>query len=71
VHWARCDKDFGLALSARGWDSRSICYPAPFRQREGWLLFYNGNDMGREGFGVAESGCMEAIHGETAAHAFG
>jgi hypothetical protein len=71
VHWARCDNDLGLALSARGWDSRSICYPAPFRQREGWLLFYNGNDMGREGFGVAESGCMEAIHGETAAHAFG
>ena len=54
LHWERRDEALGLALSADGWDSRVICYPALIRQREKMLMFYNGNDLGVDGFGVAE-----------------
>ena len=29
-----------------------ICYPALIRQRDKLLMFYNGNDMGVDGFGA-------------------
>jgi hypothetical protein len=53
IGWERRDGSLGLALSASGWDSRTICYPALIRQRDRLLMFYNGNDMGVDGFGVA------------------
>ncbi|HET6632239.1 MAG TPA: hypothetical protein VFG73_05970 [Rhodanobacteraceae bacterium] len=53
IAWRRRDNALGLALSASGWDSRTICYPALIRQRDRLLMFYNGNDMGVDGFGVA------------------
>ncbi len=56
IAWERCDETLGLTLSASGWDSRVICYPALIRQRDKLLMFYNGNDMGVDGFGVAEVG---------------
>lgn len=55
IHWDRDDGLFGLALSERGWDSRTICYPALLEQDGRTLMFYNGNDMGVDGFGVAEA----------------
>jgi len=55
IHWARQDESLGLALSRTGWDSRVICYPALIRQHDKVLMFYNGNDMGVDGFGVAET----------------
>lgn len=55
VAWERRDEALGIARSASGWDSRTLCYPALIRQRERWLMFYNGNDMGVDGFGVAEA----------------
>ncbi|MHA6203609.1 hypothetical protein ACXU4B_04185 [Dyella soli] len=55
IAWERHDEALGMALSADGWDSRVICYPALIRQRDKWLMFYNGNDMGVDGFGVAEA----------------
>jgi hypothetical protein len=54
ARWERHDDAFGLALSDSGWDSRTICYPALIRHRDKLLMFYNGNDMGVDGFGVAE-----------------
>jgi len=54
--WERRDADLGMALSTSGWDSRVICYPALIPQRDKVLMFYNGNDMGVDGFGVAEAG---------------
>jgi hypothetical protein len=43
----------GIDISTSGWDSQSVSYsafvPTPF----GSYLFYNGNDYGRTGFGVA------------------
>jgi predicted GH43/DUF377 family glycosyl hydrolase len=55
VHWERRDEALGVQLSASGWDSRTLCYPALIRQRDKLLMFYNGNDMGADGFGVAEA----------------
>ncbi|HEY4092993.1 MAG TPA: hypothetical protein VGN46_15880 [Luteibacter sp.] len=55
IHWERHDELFGLALSEQGWDSRTICYPALFEQGDRTLMFYNGNDMGVDGFGMAEA----------------
>ncbi len=53
IVWERRDQALGIALSAAGWDSRTLCYPALIRQRDQLLMFYNGNDMGVDGFGVA------------------
>jgi len=55
IHWERHDERFGLTLSERGWDSRTICYPALLDDGERTLMFYNGNDMGVDGFGMAEA----------------
>jgi hypothetical protein len=55
IAWERCDERLGIALSASGWDSRTLCYPALIRGRDKLLMFYNGNDMGVDGFGVAEA----------------
>jgi hypothetical protein len=43
-----------LALSGDGWDSRHLSYPAVLPLQGKLLVFYNGNEMGRDGFGVAE-----------------
>lgn len=51
--WTRQDHRFELALSPAGWDSRHLCYPAFLEGGGREYLFYNGNDMGRDGFGVA------------------
>ncbi|HEY9513101.1 MAG TPA: hypothetical protein VIQ48_11065 [Rhodanobacter sp.] len=53
IHWERRDESLGLTLSASGWDARTICYPALIRQHDKLLMFYNGNDMGVDGFGLA------------------
>jgi hypothetical protein len=68
LHWERHDENLGLALSESGWDSRTICYPALLAQPERLLMFYNGNDMGVDGFGVAEAR-LPAPQGAARAHA--
>lgn len=55
IRWERRDEALGITLSPSGWDSRVICYPALIQQRDKLLMFYNGNDMGVDGFGVAEA----------------
>jgi len=55
VHWIRADDTFGLDLSREGWDSRALCYPALCAHHGKIWMFYNGNDMGADGFGVAEA----------------
>jgi len=53
VHWTRDDSRLGIGLSEQGWDSRHLCYPAVIGCHGKTYMFYNGNDMGREGFGCA------------------
>jgi predicted GH43/DUF377 family glycosyl hydrolase len=55
IAWERHDEALGLVLSVDGWDSRVICYPALIPQHDKLFMFYNGNDMGVDGFGVAEA----------------
>jgi hypothetical protein len=52
--WVRRDKDVGINLSDAGWDSIHLCYPALLRVNNRVFMFYNGNHMGKEGFGYAE-----------------
>lgn len=54
VHWLRKDQDLALELSPDGWDSEMMAYPALVSTPAGFFLLYNGNDMGRHGFGCAE-----------------
>lgn len=53
VSWTRKDAEIGIALSESGWDSRHLCYPALITVHGKTYMFYNGNDMGRSGFGYA------------------
>jgi hypothetical protein len=61
VRWTRQDSDFELALSPSGWDSRHLCYPAFLTLGRREYIFYNGNDMGKDGFGVAVRECADGI----------
>lgn len=48
------DKDKELFPSEEGWDSDMICFGAVVQERTGrFLMFYNGNNYGETGFGVA------------------
>jgi len=52
--WQRLDDEAGLPPSPSGWDSEGIAYPYHFKLFDRELLFYNGNQFGRTGFGIAE-----------------
>lgn len=52
--WVRQDEDMGLDVSARGWDSQSVCYSAVIGHKDRLYCFYNGNHFGETGFGYAE-----------------
>ena len=52
--WVRKDLEVGIGVSKSGWDSSSLSYTAPLRYKDKEYLFYNGNDMGKNGFGYAE-----------------
>jgi hypothetical protein len=51
--WERKDDDAGIALSPSGWDSRAMAYPWVFSHGGVRYMLYNGNEFGREGFGLA------------------
>jgi hypothetical protein len=51
--WTRKDERAGIDKSAGGWDSEMICYPNVVRVGGRTLMFYNGNGLGRTGFGYA------------------
>ncbi|MDD2162458.1 hypothetical protein N1078_17975 [Pseudomonas sp. MIL19] len=52
--WVRRDAEFGMKLSSDGFDSIHLCYPRLVEVKDRFFCFYNGNNMGAEGFGVAE-----------------
>lgn len=54
INWVRKDEEIGIDVSESGWDSEMICYPAVITVRDKTYLFYNGNNNGETGFGVAE-----------------
>lgn len=52
--WRRKDESIGIDVSVSGWDSEMICYPAVAAVGGRTYMFYNGNNNGETGFGVAE-----------------
>lgn len=51
--WERCDDEVGIDVSPDGWDSEMIAYGSIVQDGDRVLLFYNGNERGRSGFGYA------------------
>jgi len=52
-HWTRDDSKAGIEVSEAGWDSEMISYPHIFGLDGETYMFYLGNQVGREGFGLA------------------
>lgn len=53
INWVRKDELSGLNPSADGFDSEMACYPVVQETKYGTYMFYDGNGMGRAGFGYA------------------
>ncbi len=54
ITWTRDDENAGIDLSTDGWDSEMMCYPNIFEHNNEVYLLYNGNEFGRNGFGIAK-----------------
>lgn len=54
INWTRDDSKAGIDVSESGWDSEMICYPNIIKVNKKYIMFYNGNGFGKEGFGYAE-----------------
>lgn len=54
ITWIRKDTDFGMSLSHDDFDSLHLCYPRIVEAGSRTFCFYNGNNMGVDGFGAAE-----------------
>lgn len=52
--WTRRDEELGLDVSPGQWDDQAIMYSAVMKSAGRTLLFYNGNNFGQGGFGLAE-----------------
>jgi len=53
IEWKRHDSYTGIDVSEEGWDSQMICYPFVFNYKNNYYMLYNGNQNGKEGFGLA------------------
>lgn len=53
IDWMRDDKKAGIDVSEEGWDSEMISYPHVFELDGKTYLVYLGNQVGRNGFGLA------------------
>jgi hypothetical protein len=53
LEWTRHDNEAGLEPSPEGWDSGAIAYPWVALLDGRRYAVYNGNDYGRDGFGLA------------------
>lgn len=53
IDWVRDDTKAGIDVSEQGWDSEMISYPHVFELDGKNYLAYLGNEVGRDGFGLA------------------
>lgn len=51
--WIRKDNEVGIDVSESGWDSEMICFSSIVDVKGKRYMFYNGNNYGETGFGVA------------------
>lgn len=54
INWQRKDDEVNLDVSETGWDSEVVAYPAVIELNNIFYMFYNGNGMGKTGFGYAK-----------------
>lgn len=53
MDWRRNDELMGISPSETGWDSEMVNYPHVFDMDGATYMLYQGNGMGRAGFGLA------------------
>jgi predicted GH43/DUF377 family glycosyl hydrolase len=53
IEWERNDDLYRINVSTSGWDSEMVAYPTVFEFNERIYMLYLGNEVGKEGFGVA------------------
>jgi hypothetical protein len=58
--WTRCDSSAGIGVSPTGWDSDMVSYAHVFQWNGNLYMLYQGNDVGRSGFGLAVLNSYEA-----------
>lgn len=59
ISWRRDDAKAGIDVSEEGWDSESVSYAHIFKMDETYYMLYQGNQMGKFGFGLARlEGCL-------------
>ena len=51
--WLREDSKAGIDVSEHGWDAEMVCYPHVFEFDGNTYMAYLGNQVGRDGFGMA------------------
>jgi hypothetical protein len=54
IHWVRQDYQMGLDVSPSAFDSEAVMYSAVISVGDQTYCFYNGNNFGEQGFGVAK-----------------
>jgi hypothetical protein len=54
INWVRDDSKAGIDISEEGWDSEMISYPHVFELDGKTYMAYLGNQVGRQGFGLAQ-----------------
>jgi hypothetical protein len=54
LRWERCEGPQILEPSRSGWDSEMVCFNAVIDVNGRRWMFYNGNNFGETGFGVAQ-----------------
>ncbi len=53
IHWNRQDELAGIDVSQNGWDSEMISYPHIVEVNGSTYMYYLGNSVGKNGFGLA------------------
>ena len=54
LNWKREDEKAGITVSDEGWDSEMVSYPHVFELDGEIYMLYLGNQVGRNGFGLAK-----------------
>lgn len=52
--WERKDSMLNFSIGEEEWENESVCYPCVVDVNRKRFLFYNGNQNGKTGFGVAQ-----------------
>jgi predicted GH43/DUF377 family glycosyl hydrolase len=53
INWKRDDEMAGIGISENGWDAEMVSYPHVFELNGKLNMFYLGNQVGKNGFGLA------------------